>query len=171
MSRPTTTKTRSARRSAPAAELYEAMQELVRVYQFRDRDRACYGQVTPNECYALEAIEKAGALSVNGLAAALGLHKSNASRIVDALEAKRFARRKSDADDGRAVKVEITAKGVATHAAIRAQVEARYGEILARVPAVARRQLVELVRALGLEAAARIGRRGGSPDGKESSCS
>lgn len=149
------------------------MQELVRVYQFRDRDRACYGAVTPNECYALEAVERAGGLSVNALATALGLHKSNASRIVDALELKRFVRRKGDPDDGRAVRIEITAKGAAAHAAIRAGVEARYAEILARIPATARHQLVELVRALGAEAAARIGRGGCGEQAtaKGSSCS
>ncbi len=170
---PTPRKRSSVRAAPAAAALYEAMQELVRVYQFRDRDRACYGAVTPNECYALEAVERAGALSVNALASALGLHKSNASRIVDALEAKRFVRRKGDPADGRVVRIEITARGAAAHAAIRAGVEARYAEILARVPAMVRKQLVELVRALGDEAAVRIGRGGGrtTASAKESSCS
>ena len=149
------------------------MQSLVRVYQLRDRDRACYGTVTPNECYALEAVERAGALSVNELAAALGLHKSNASRIADALEAKRFVRRRTDANDGRAWRLEVTAHGSAAHAAIRASIESRYAAILEAVPDATRAALVELVRALGAEAAARIGRPGCGPAEarKESTCS
>jgi len=52
------------------AAFYEALQALLRVYQFRDRDRACYGDITPHDCYALEAIERAGELLVSRLAAA-----------------------------------------------------------------------------------------------------
>ena len=150
------------------------MQALVRVYQLRDRDRACYGTITPNECYALEAIERAGALSVNELGVALGLHKSNASRIADALEAKRLVRRRTDANDGRAWRVEITAKGSEAHAAIRTGIERRYAALLDEVPEATRAALVDLVRALGAEAAARIGRPGvgsaGAGAGKESKC-
>ena len=50
-------------------QFYEALQRLVRIYQFRDRDAACYGDVSPDECYALEAIEAEGALRVGDLAA------------------------------------------------------------------------------------------------------
>ena len=158
------------------------MQALVRVYQLRDRDRACYGTVTPNECYALESIERGGALSVNELGAALGLHKSNASRIADSLEAKRLVRRRTDANDGRAWRLEVTAQGSEAHAAIRGSIERRYAAILKAVPEATRAALVELVRALGIEAAARIGRPGcvmagagagtaaGAGAGKESQC-
>lgn len=143
--------------NVPAAALYEAMQELVRIYQFRDRDRACYGRVTPNECYALEAIERAGGLSVNALAAALGLHKSNASRLADALVAKRYVARRADSRDGRGRRLTITARGAAAHAAIRAAVERRYAELLRDFPQELHGTLVALIRALGTEAAGRIG--------------
>ena len=147
--------------ASPAAEasaLYEAMQALVRVYQFRDRDRGCYGEVTPNECYALEALEASGGATVSALAAALALHKSNASRVVTALVRKGFAARRQDGNDARAVRVAITARGVAVHAAIRRSIERRYVELLRELPRSTRRDLVGLVRALGAEAAERIGR-------------
>jgi len=71
MARPSTPHATTAGESA---DFYEALQELLRIYQFRDRDRACYGTVTANECYALEAIERAGGgTRVNDLAAALRL--------------------------------------------------------------------------------------------------
>jgi MarR family 2-MHQ and catechol resistance regulon transcriptional repressor len=162
--------------SRSAAALYDAMQELVRIYQFRDRDRACYGRVTPNECYALEAVERAGALSVGELAAALGLHKSNASRIADALVAKRYVSRRADPRDGRGRRLTVTARGAAAHAAIRAGVEERYAELLARFPAEQHGVLVELIRVLGAEAAVRVGggcdaERRGPNANEERSCS
>jgi DNA-binding MarR family transcriptional regulator len=162
---------------AHAAALYEAMQALVRTYQLRDRDRACYGDVTPNECYALEAIERAGRVSVNELAAALGLHKSNASRLADALVDRGLVARRADPRDGRARRLEATPRGIVAHAAIRAGIEKRYRGLLAGVPAASRGALVALVRALTDEAAARIGYRvdAASPrlsqSGRRTSCS
>lgn len=160
---------RSSDRAADhAAALYSALQELLRVYQFRDRDRACYGQVTPNECYALEAVKHARELSVNELAAALGLHKSNASRIAEALVAKGLLARRADARDARARRLRVTARGAAAHAAIRRLIVARYEALLAGTPQALRDGLVGLVRALGAEAAARIGPAGaGSTGGEE----
>jgi DNA-binding MarR family transcriptional regulator len=146
--------------SPDAAErraFYEALQELLRIYQFRDRDRACYGAVSAHECYALEAIGRAGALPIGALGAALGLHKSNASRLAAALEAKGFARREADADDGRGVRLRLTAAGRRTHDAIRAKVEARQAEILAAFPPAVRRSFVRLLGELAAEAAPRVG--------------
>lgn len=140
-----------------AGALYDAMQQLVRSYQLRDRDRACYGSVTPNECYAIEAIERSGRLSVNELGAALGLHKSNASRIADALVARRLVARRPDPRDGRARALEVTARGRSVHAAIRASIERRYLRVLAGVPPAARAAVVALIRSLADEAKERIG--------------
>ena len=102
--------TRAARsaRAVERREFYDALQRLLRIYQFRDRDIACYGDVSPDECYALEAIEADGALRVGDLAAALNLHKSNASRLARALEAKGYVARSTERGDGRAVSLRIT---------------------------------------------------------------
>jgi DNA-binding MarR family transcriptional regulator len=135
---------------------YDALQELLRVYQFRDRDRACYGAITPNQCYALEAVERAGGLAMCALASALGLHKSNASRLADSLEEKGFLRREVDPADGRGVRLAITREGRRAHAAIRARVEAAQAEILAGHSAVLRRDVVRLLGELAREAARRI---------------
>ena len=35
-------------------DLYEALNQLVRVYQFRDRDRICCYDVSVTQCYAIE---------------------------------------------------------------------------------------------------------------------
>lgn len=150
--------TRGARPDAAERRaFYEALQELLRIYQFRDRDRACYGSVSAHECYALEAIERSGALPIGALGEKLGLHKSNASRLAAALEAKGFVRREADADDGRGVRLQLTAAGRRTHHAIRAKVEARQAEILAGFAPPVRRAFVRLLGELAAEAAGRVG--------------
>jgi DNA-binding MarR family transcriptional regulator len=139
---------------------YDALQRLLRIYQFRDRDVACYGNVSPDECYALEAIDADEALRVGDLAAALNLHKSNASRLARALEAKGFVARSMDRGDGRAVRLRITTRGRTVHAAIRARVENIHGEILAAYTPATRAAMTRLLEELADEAAVRVG--GGS---------
>jgi DNA-binding MarR family transcriptional regulator len=98
-----------------------------------------------------------GELPVGGLAEALGLHKSNASRLADALAAKGFVRRAPSDDDGRAVVLSLTAAGRKTHDAIRAQIERRHAAILAAFPRPLRRGFVRLLGELAAEAAGRVG--------------
>ena len=46
----------SERLAADSRSFYEALSELLRVYQFRDRDRICCYDVSITQCYALEAL-------------------------------------------------------------------------------------------------------------------
>src|SRR5690606_18937495 len=39
-----------------AAALQRALSDLIRVYQFRDRDRICCHDISVSQCYALEAL-------------------------------------------------------------------------------------------------------------------
>jgi DNA-binding MarR family transcriptional regulator len=154
-------RTRAGRHRKPDApersSFYEALQELLRIYQFRDRDRACYGSVTPNECYALEAIDRAGVLSVGALAAALRLHKSNAGRLAATLEKRGLVRRETDDNDARGVRLRLTGDGARVHDGIRARVESRQAAILTTFPPGVRRAFVRLLSALTAEAAGRVG--------------
>src|SRR5688572_25941824 len=136
---------------------YTALQELLRIYQFRDRDAACYGDLTPDECYSLEAIEAAGTLRVGDLAAALNLHKSGASRLATALEAKGYVTRARDRGDGRALALRITARGRRVHDVVRARVEGIHAEILVSFPPAVRKAFVQLLGELAAEARVRVG--------------
>jgi MarR family transcriptional regulator, 2-MHQ and catechol-resistance regulon repressor len=150
--------------AVPAAErraFYEALQELLRIYQFRDRDRACYGSISPNECHALEAVELAGDLSVNGLATALGLHKSNASRLADGLVSRGLLARRADAADRRGVRLALTASGDAAHAQIRARIEGIHATLLGKYSGTERARFIDLLHELADEAAERVGKRAG----------
>src|SRR4026208_275729 len=75
---------RGATRPAAARSSHEALAALVRVYQFRDRDRICCHDVSVTQCYALEALIRRGELTLNELARELYLDKSTASRVGDA---------------------------------------------------------------------------------------
>jgi hypothetical protein len=72
------------------ARIHEALTQLVRVYQFRDRDRICRYDVSVTQCYAVEALVKQGPLRLQALAEQMFLDKSTASRVVDTLERKGY---------------------------------------------------------------------------------
>src|SRR6058998_3978532 len=51
-----------------AAALQQAVADLVRVYQFRDRDRICCHDVSVTQCYALETVVAHGPMRLSALA-------------------------------------------------------------------------------------------------------
>jgi MarR family 2-MHQ and catechol resistance regulon transcriptional repressor len=101
-----------------ASDLQEALSQLVRVYQFRDRTRICYYDLSVTQCHAVSALVAHGPMPLNGLAAELYLDKSTSSRVVDSLERKGYVRRAPDPSDGRALRLEVTGKGRDLHSRI-----------------------------------------------------
>src|SRR3954467_12482369 len=85
-----------------ARALHEAVADLVRVYQFRDRDRICCHDISVTQCYALEALTQHGAMRLSALAERLFLDKSTTSRVVRTLVRKGYVESRDDATDGRA---------------------------------------------------------------------
>ena len=94
-----------------AERLYEALSDLVRVYQFRDRDTICCHDISVTQCYALEALVNSGPRTLNELAAQLYLDKSTASRVVTTLERKGYITRQTHPQDRRAILIDVTASG------------------------------------------------------------
>jgi DNA-binding MarR family transcriptional regulator len=99
------------RLAADAAAVHAALSDLVRVYQFRDRDRICCHDISVTQCYALEALVRRGPTTLGRLAAELYLDKSTASRVIAALTRKRYVSRSSHPRDGRAVLLQATPAG------------------------------------------------------------
>ena len=85
-----------------AQALQAAVADLVRVYQFRDRDRICCHDVSVTQCHALEMIVEHGPLRLGVLAERLFLDKSTTSRVVSTLVKKGYVEQRADAVDGRA---------------------------------------------------------------------
>ena len=95
-----------------AETLYEALSDLIRVYQFRDRDRICCHDLSIAQCHALEVLGKKAGTTLNEMAAELYLDKSTASRVVSALERKGYVERRAHPGDRRAVQLAVTPAGL-----------------------------------------------------------
>ena len=140
--------TKQASLDADAASLYRVMTELLRVYQFRDRDRLGYHDLTITQCYVLDILVRRGPLSLNELAADMLLDKSTLSRVVDGLEKQRAVKRTSHPADGRSTLIEATRVGANRYARVEADLVAENAKVLSGFTAPVRGQLVALIAEL-----------------------
>lgn len=136
-----------------AEEMYQALSDLIRVYESRDRDRICCYDVSVSQCYALEALVRQGGMTMNDLAARLYLDKSTASRVVDALERKGYVARMTHPQDRRAVLLEATKAGRALEEKIRGDILAQERALLAGFAPEVRQAMTQLLRQLARAAA------------------
>lgn len=144
-----------ASRSA-AEELHSAVSDLVRVYQFRDRDKICCYDVSVTQCYALEVLAEKGPMRSQTLADQLRLDKSTVTRVVDALERKGYVERRRDADDSRALALAITGGGRALYEKINGELIAQQAELLADLDPDMRAAAADVLRRLARAAEARF---------------
>ena len=145
-----------------AHRLSEALTDLVRVVQFRDRDRACCYDISVSQCHALKAAADGGPLTVNELAGQLYLDKSTASRVANALVDKGYLARERDAEDGRVVRLAVSEAGSALCARIEDDLASEYAELLGDFDPEIRAAITRLVARLGRSFAARVETSGGS---------
>ena len=94
-----------------AARLQESLSELIRVLQFRDRDRACCYDLSVSQCHALQALIQHGPMTVTQLGDHLYLEKSTASRLAKSLLDKDLVRKRAPLSDGRVVILQVTEAG------------------------------------------------------------
>ena len=125
-----------------AAAFYAALQQIVRHSRARDEDAVCHLGISVRECHALELLNEQP-LSLNGLAAPLGLDKSTASRLVQRLVAEKLVTRKIDQRDSRAVVLVLTAKGRKLYETALSESLVTCKSLLQRIPASKREQVVE----------------------------
>jgi len=157
---PTTlTRPDTARR---AEELTEALNDFIRVIQFRDRDRACCHGLSVTQCYALKAVCDGSAMGVNDLAARLYLDKSTASRIVDGLVASGMIRKERDPDDGRARILLPTPEGLSTYRIIQRELVHEHVELLEELDEAGQAAVLATVRKLASGLASKVEASGGS---------
>lgn len=140
----------------------DALGEMVRVVQFRDRDRACCHDLSVTQCYALEGVVDAGGLTVNELAAHLFLDKSTVSRVARGLVERELVVREADAADGRVVRLVATVRGMDVHRAIAAELMEEYRDMLVDLDPDARASVVRVVERIGSAFSRRVDVQGGS---------
>ena len=143
-------------------DLYDALEDLLRVYQFRDRDRICCFDVSVSQCYALESLVRRGSMTLNDLAAYLYLDKSTSSRIVDALERKGYAARLPHPKDGRVSLLEATPAGRELEGKIRESILAEERQLLADFTPEVRQAMTLVLRRLARAASSSVEASGGS---------
>jgi DNA-binding MarR family transcriptional regulator len=140
-------------------ELYAALTDLVRLYQFRDRNTICCHDISVTQCYALQSLARGGAMTLGSLASELMLDKSTTSRVVEALERKGYVRRAPHPEDARALRIEMTATGRTLCGRIERELMDEERSIIAGLEPGVRRAAIGVVRDLARLAAARMGRR------------
>lgn len=135
-----------------AQQLHQAIGQLVKQYQLRDRnDICCYG-ISVSQCHALEALGEHGILTMQDIAKHLHLAISTVTRVIDSLVEKDMVERRTDSRDRRVCRVALTPSGSTLLKHIQGELIAREQAVLRHIPAASRdhviRALVELSRAV-----------------------
>jgi DNA-binding MarR family transcriptional regulator len=151
-----------------AADLQAAVAELVRVYQFRDRDCICCHDVSVTQCYALETLVEHGSMRLSALADRLFLDKSTTSRVVTTLVKKGYVEQGPDAQDGRAIALSATRKGRTLCARISDDLVGQQKQLLEDLDPDVRKGVVQVLRRLVRAADARF--RSGAVSGDAKTC-
>jgi DNA-binding MarR family transcriptional regulator len=153
----------TARKSAGDASLREdaralhgAVSDLVRLYQFRDRDKICCHDISVTQCHALEALVERGPSRSQALAATLRLDKSTTTRVIDALVRKGYVERRPDPEDARAVSLCVTREGRALYERINEELIDQQVGLLRDLEPDVRAAATEVVRRLARAAQGRF---------------
>lgn len=131
-----------------AEALNAAVSHLVRVYQFRDRDRICCYDISVTQCYALEVLVERGPSRSQALADALMLDKSTTTRVVDALVKKGYVVRQADAVDARALALSVTSAGRALYERINDELIGQQASLIQGLDPEVRRASIDVIRRL-----------------------
>jgi DNA-binding MarR family transcriptional regulator len=151
-----------------AADLQAAVADLVRVYQFRDRDCICCHDISVTQCYALETLVEHGPIRLGALAERLFLDKSTTSRVVATLVKKGYVKQGADAQDGRAMALSATRKGRSLCVRITDDLVGQQKQLLYDLDPDVRAGVVRVLRRLAQAANARF--RSGTVTGEKVCC-
>lgn len=143
-------------RNRDAVALHEAIADLVRVYQFHDRDQICCHDVSVTQCYALETLVEHGPLRLNALAERLFLDKSTTSRVVSTLVRKGYVEQRRDPSDRRATNLSATRQGARLCARITNDLIAQQKQLLQDLDPKIRAGVVQVLQRLAAAADARF---------------
>jgi len=131
-----------------AERLYGVFSDMLRRYQFRDREQICCHGLSVSQCYALEALDGSSSMTMGELAEHLCLRISSLTRVVDALVEGGLARRADDPGDRRVCLVQITAKGRSLVGRVKRGLVNEYEQVLRNVPPESREAVIQAVTSL-----------------------
>ena len=139
-----------------ASALQSAVADLVRVYQFRDRDRICCHDISVTQCYALETLVDHGPMRLGSLAERLFLDKSTTSRVVGSLVKKGYVEQQTEQEDKRATALHATARGRRLCARITGDLVRQQKQLLQDLEPDVREAVVRVIRGLARAADSRF---------------
>jgi len=139
-----------------AQALQAAVADLVRVYQYRDRDRICCHDVSVTQCHALETLVEHGPMRLSDLTDRLYLDKSTTSRVVHALVKKGYVEQHADRTDRRATALGATRAGRDLCARITDDLVEQQKELLAELDPELRAGVVDVIQRLARAADSRF---------------
>lgn len=131
-----------------ARDFREAIAELVKKYQFRDRNETVAYGISVSQTYALRALHRAGPLVMKALAENLHLSVSALTRAVDQLVEKKLVRRARSEEDRRLCVVELTARGSALWRRLEDELMEIDEEILSPLSEGERQAMIDVLRLL-----------------------
>jgi DNA-binding MarR family transcriptional regulator len=133
---------------AQVGRFHHELVELVKKYQFRDRNQMVGCGISVSQCYLLECLARFGPQTMNELARRMYLTVSTLTRLVDQLETKRLVTRREDADDRRVRRIQPTARGRRVFQATWSEIFVSERAILESFPASRRTAVIEVLRKL-----------------------
>lgn len=116
------------------SELTDEIIRFCRVVSAVERDAICCGDVTLQQCVALQALLD-GPMTNSGLASLVGASVSATTRLISGLMKRGFVTRGADPADRRRVVLALTDAGVQRAGELRGTTEGVVDELLARIPA------------------------------------
>jgi len=131
---------------ADANAVYDVMTEMLRIYQFRDRDRVASHGLTVTQAYALDIILRRGEMTAKGLAMELALEKSTVSRLVDGMVANDLVGRAEHPGDARSALLRVTPLGRRLYGAFRRTIVRENADVLRGLTATQRGTVIETLR-------------------------
>ncbi len=128
-----------------AGRFHEQIMELIRKYQFRDRNATCCFGISVSQCYVLEVLKREGSLTMNELADRMRLSVSTLTRVVDQLGKKDLVRRVEGKRDRRVRRVSLSPAGEAMFEKLWSSVLQSERDILANFPEDRRELLIQFL--------------------------
>lgn len=96
-------------------QFHQQIVELIKKYQFRDRNQICCFGISVSQCYILETLHTHGPLTMKELAKKMYLKTSTITRVVEQLVKKGYVKREEGANDRRVRLVNLTKQGKAVY--------------------------------------------------------
>ena len=124
------------------------MSDLIRRLQLMERDAKSGLGLTLPQAHAIHALDTAGSLRMQELAATLGLAQSTVTRLVAPLKRVGLLDRRPDRNDGRATRAYLTDEGQRSVDRLEQADRELYGGLLDRIPAIRRAEVVAAIELL-----------------------